>query len=177
MFLHDFERNTFDVIDYKKLEKNYIKALPLIYNIFLCWADDKTEKETIKNSAKFSQRSTNRAVISKTENYIDQLKKLCEDKHKIDKSRITKQRIMWYIEDVLPLIKVYLEDKRELGIEIILAHLFILNSYLDTKMQPKIYNYILSGNRKSYENTYIKDVVVIYKKYAAILMMKHENTE
>lgn len=77
---------------------------------------------------------------------------------------------MWYIEDVLPLIKVYLEDKRELGIEIILAHLFILNSYLDTKMQPKIYNYILSGNRKSYENTYIKDVVVIYKKYAAILM-------
>lgn len=54
MFLHDFERNTFDVIDYKKLEKNYIKALPLIYNIFLCWADDKTEKETIKNSAKFS---------------------------------------------------------------------------------------------------------------------------
>lgn len=84
---------------------------------------------------------------------------------------------MWYIEDVLPLIKVYLEDKRELGIEIILAHLFILNSYLDTKMQPKIYNYILSGNRKSYENTYIKDVVVIYKKYAAILMMKHENTE
>lgn len=77
---------------------------------------------------------------------------------------------MWYIEDVLPLIKVYLEDKRELGIEIILAHLFILNSYLDTKMQPKIYNYILSGNRKSYENTYIKDVVAIYKKYAAILM-------
>ena len=77
---------------------------------------------------------------------------------------------MWYIEDVLPLIKVYLEDKRELGIEIILAHLFILNSYLDTKMQPKIYNYILSSNRKSYENTYIKDVVVIYKKYAAILM-------
>ena len=77
---------------------------------------------------------------------------------------------MWYIEDVLPLIKVYLEDKRELGIEIILAHLFILNSYLDTKMQSKIYNYILSSNRKSYENTYIKDVVVIYKKYAAILM-------
>lgn len=46
MFLHDFERNTFDVIDYKKLEKNYIKALPLIYNIFLCWADDKIKKET-----------------------------------------------------------------------------------------------------------------------------------
>ena len=151
MFLHDFERNTFDVIDYKKLESNYIRALPLIYNIFLCWADDKIDTAAAKK-------------------YIDQLKKLCEDKHKIDKSRITKQRIMWYIEDVLPLIKVYLEDKRELGIEIILAHLFILNSYLDTKMQSKIYNYILSSNRKSYENTYIKDVVVIYKKYAAILM-------
>lgn len=90
MFLHDFERNTFDVIDYKKLESNYVKALPLIYNIFLCWADDKTDTTAAKNSTKLSQRSTNRAAMSRAEKYIDQLKKLCEDKHKIDKSRITK---------------------------------------------------------------------------------------
>lgn len=73
---------------------------------------------------------------------------------------------MWYIEDVLPLIKVYI-DNNVTGIEILFAHLFILNSYLDTKMQKKIYNYLLSGNRKSYESAYMKDIGAIYKKRAA----------
>lgn len=152
MFLHDFERNTFDVIDYKKLEKTYIKALPIIYNIFLCWANDETDTAT---------------------KYIDYLKKLCEDKHKLDKSRITKQRTLWYIEDTLPLVKTYL-DNNIAGVEILLAHIFILNSYLDTKMQKKIYNYLLAGNRKTYENTYMKEIIAIYKKHA-LQMIKNNN--